>query len=421
MGEDALNRSGHWLGSLARGVERLFSRLYHDAGETPARARGDAAAIRANAILNSLSEGVVVQGLDGRVIMMNAAAKRLLGSQKAFWRSDLARLFEEYRALAQIDGEMQPLGEPRRVQVNDRILGATAAAVADKAGARIGTVIVLRDVTREALTERLKDEFVSQISHELRTPLTVIKGFSDVLLHTPADMPPKRQFLEAISRNAAVLDRMIIELLDLSEMGAGTFAVRKDPLPLADLVWDVLRGVEGRIRKAGLELHVFVTQPRLEIAGDEARLKWAIGHLIDNALKYTLPGGEIVVRCGQVRDGRALLEVSDTGVGILPKDLPHVFERFYRGEARAPDGALLDPRGLGQGLYVAKSVVEAHGGYIKAASGEGEGSTFTVALPVAETPLEDTVPLMAVVEPPVDSEASTLPHVFGPYELADGE
>src|SRR5690606_35816719 len=154
------------------------------------------------------------------------------------------------------------------VQVNDRILGATAAGIANKSGERIGTVIVLRDVTREAVSERLKDEFVSQISHELRTPLTVIKGFSDVLLHTPEDMPPKRQFLEAISRNAAVLDRMIIELLDLSEMGAGTFAVRRDPLPLAGIAWDVLRGFEGRIRRAELELHVFVARAGLEVFGD---------------------------------------------------------------------------------------------------------------------------------------------------------
>ncbi|MCZ7544069.1 MAG: ATP-binding protein [Anaerolineae bacterium] len=137
---------------------------------------------------------------------------------------------------------------------------------------------------------------------------------------------------------------------------------------------------------------MFVARAGLEVFGDEARLKWAIGHLIDNAIKYTLPGGEIVVRCGHLRDGRAALEVSDTGVGIQPKDLPHVFERFYRGEARTPDGRLIDPRGLGQGLYVAKSVVEAHEGYITVASRAGAGTTFTVALPVAETPTEDTLP-----------------------------
>ena len=419
MSEDAISSSGHLLSSLARFTERAFRRLYHDAEAAPRPAHADANAIRANLILYNLSEGVVVQGLDGRVVMMNAAAKALLGGQKAFWNSELGRLFEAYRELAHLDSEMQQLGGPRRVQINDRILGVTAAAVATKSGERIGTVIVLRDVTREAITERLKDEFVSQISHELRTPLTVIKGFSDVLLHTPEDIPPKRQFLESISRNAAVLDRMIIELLDLSEMGAGTFAVRKDPLSLSDLVWDVLRGVEGRIRRAGLELHVFVMQPDLEVWGDEARLKWAVGHLLDNAIKYTPAGGEIVVRCGSKRGDHAILEVTDTGVGIHEKDQPHIFERFYRGEARTADGKLLDPRGLGQGLYVVQSVVEAHNGYVTAASRQGEGSTFTVALPAIEPLTEDTLPLSAMVEPPVDPEATTVPHVPLPYELID--
>ena len=374
MSEDALHPPGNSLGNLAHATERVFTSMYRRAKDAPSRTQADVAALRANAILHSLSEGVVVQGVDGRIIMMNAAAKALLGSQKAFWNSELGRLFDEYRALRQAEGELQQLGGPRRVQVNDRILGATAAAVATETGERIGLVIVLRDVTREALTERLKDEFVSQISHELRTPLTVIKGFSDVLLHTPPDMPPKRQFLEAISRNAAVLDRMIIELLDLSEMGAGTFAVRKDPVALVDLVWDVLRGFDARLKRAGLEVHVYVAGADVEVLGDEARLKWAFGHLIDNAIKYTLTGGAIEVRCGHRRNGKALLEVSDTGVGIREKDLPHIFERFYRGEARAPDGKRIDPRGLGQGLYIVQSVVEAHDGYVRAASRQGEGS-----------------------------------------------
>jgi two-component system sensor histidine kinase ResE len=399
------------LSSLGRVIERLFSRTYREA-EHASPSQVDLSAIRASAILKSLAEGVVVQDLDGRIVMMNDPAKKLLGSQKAFWRSDLARLFEAYHDLSQLEGELEQLGEPTRVEVNNRVLGATAAAVAGETGERIGTVIVLRDVTREALSERLKDEFVTQISHELRTPLTVIKGFSDVLLSTPSDMPPKRQFLEAISRNTAVLDRMIIELLDLSEMGAGTFAVRRDEFAFSDVMWEILRGIEARIRRAKLELHVQVARPQLAITGDEARLKWAIGHLLDNALKYTLPGGQIRVRWGQTRGARVLLDVTDTGVGVQEKDLPHIFERFYRGEALAPDGRQLDPRGLGQGLYVARGVAEAHGGYLSVASRAGQGSTFTMALPVAVVPDEDTVPIRAVVieEPAVDPEATTVPH-----------
>ena len=119
-------------------------------------------------------------------------------------------------------GEMEPIGPPIRIQVNDRILGAQLAAVASPDGVSLGTLIVLRDVTREALADRLKDQFVTQITHELRTPLTVIKGMSEVLLGQPADRAPYRKFLEAIGRNAAILDRMIVELLDISEISEGS-------------------------------------------------------------------------------------------------------------------------------------------------------------------------------------------------------
>ncbi|MBN1286432.1 MAG: PAS domain-containing protein, partial [Anaerolineae bacterium] len=127
-----MERPANWLGNLVRATERLFSRTYRSAGESPSAgaANIDAVTLRAGAILKSLAEGVVVQDLGGRIVMMNDAAKKLLGSQKAFWNSPLARLSAMYRHVTQLDDELQQLGEPARVEVNDRILGATAAAVA---------------------------------------------------------------------------------------------------------------------------------------------------------------------------------------------------------------------------------------------------------------------------------------------------
>jgi signal transduction histidine kinase len=263
------------------------------------------------------------------------------------------------------------------------VIGAQLAIVADERGERLGTVLMLRDVTRDALADRLKDQFVTQMSHELRTPLAAIKGMSEVLLAMPEDRPPNRKFLEAISRNVAVLDRMIVELLDISEIGAGSFAVRQYDVRLPELIFTVIQGLKARIEKAQLDLAVMVTnRDKLTVLGDDRRLQWAVGHLLDNSIKYTEPGGEIVLRLGRIRDKHILIEVSDTGVGITPRDLPHIFERFYRGEARAPDGQVIDPRGLGQGLFVARAVADAHGGYLSVASAVGEGSTFTLALPL---------------------------------------
>lgn len=351
---------------------------------------------RLEAVLARISEGVILQSPEGRVVLMNDAAYRLLGSIKAFWESDLGRLFKRAHERAAEGGELEPIGAPIRVPVNDRVLGAQLAAVTAPDGTPLGTLIVLRDVTREALSDQLKDQFITQISHELRTPLTVIKGMSEVILNQPPEHPPKRKFLEAIARNAATLDRMIVELLDLSEISAGSFSVRQEPVALDDLVLNVIRGRETAIARGGLRIGVLLAgdRERLRIRGDERRLAWGIGHLIDNSINYTLPGGLITVRIGALRAGHVLVDVIDSGVGISSRDMEHVFDRFYRGEPRTREGKILDPRGLGQGLYITRAVAEAHGGYLVGTSTPGYGSKFTLGLPVpvASAPDSDSEP-----------------------------
>lgn len=336
---------------------------------------------RLQSVLQTINEGVIVQNNEGKVEIMNPAAIQLLGSTRAFWESELGRMFEKARDLPPAVSEMETFGSPIRVQVNNRIIGAQIAVIAPE-GRRLGTMIVLRDVTKEALADRLKDEFITQITHELRTPLTAIKGMSEVLLNQPTDRPPNRKFLEAISRNAAIVDRMIIELLDISEITAGTFSIRSNEVALDQIVLEVLKGHEPRLKKSELSLGLmFANRPRLNILGDERRLKWAFNHLVDNSLKYTPNGGKLIVKVGAIRGDRVLIQVEDSGVGITDRDLPHVFERFYRGEARTAQGKLIDPRGLGQGLYIARAVAEAHSGYLVASSSVGQGSLFTMGLP----------------------------------------
>lgn len=340
-------------------------------------------AARMEAIFARLEEGVIMQSTEGRVVLINNAALRLIGSMRTFWESDLGRLFKQASDLPQSDAELEPIGKPLRVQVNDRILGVRLSAVRANDGSLLGTLLLLTDSTREALADRLKDQFVTQITHELRTPLTAIKGMSEVLLSAPADRPPNRKFLEAIGRNVNTLDRMITELLDISEMNTGTFAVRKQPVALDELVFDVIKGRESAIKRGGLTIGMAVTnRARLRVLGDDRRLSWAIGHLLDNAINYTLKGGSIIVRLGAIRGDKVLLDVVDSGVGISERDAAHIFERFYRGEARTPDGKLIDPRGLGQGLYIARAVAEAHGGYLVFTSTVGQGSKFTLGLPL---------------------------------------
>jgi signal transduction histidine kinase len=341
---------------------------------------------RLSGILATIDEGIIMQDMEGRIVLINKSAQKLLGTQKNFWESELGTLFDAYRDVVKVDAELAPLGEPTRIQVNNRILGAQLAAVADNGGERLGTMIVLRDVTRDAVADRLKDQFVTAISHELRTPMTVIKGVGEVIAAQTEGQPPNRRLLETLTRNVDTLDRMVVELLDISEMGAGTFSVRTDRVRLETLLWSVVNSMAAEVKRAQLDVAVMARDTdRLLVAGDDQRLRWAFGHLLQNAIRYTEPGGHIIIALGLDEENPNYLAVDliDTGVGISEKDLPHVFERFYRGEPRTSSGKLLDPRGLGQGLFVARTVANAHGGSLVVRSAPGEGSAFTLMLPVA--------------------------------------
>lgn len=384
---------------LGTASEKLFSRLYKGLGKRNQAAQAleeqtrklerllvqrDLEVERLNGILASIDEGVIMQDDEGRLVFMNNAARALLGGIKSFWQSELGTLFNNYREIVALDAEVSPLSEPTRVQVNNRIIGAQLAAVADEAGSRLGTIIVVRDVTRDVLSERLKDQFITAISHELRTPMAVIKGVSEVVLEQGDDGKPNRRLLETLSRNVDILDRMIIELLDLSELSSDSIEVRDDELSLEELLWNTVNGLTPETKRAGLDVSVMVRDASaLAVRGDAARLRWALGHLLQNSVRYTESGGHIVVTASRNDDEHIAIQVVDTGVGISERDLPHVFERFYRGEPRTPTGKLLDPRGLGQGLFIARKVAEAHGGYLTVRSDPGQGSIFTLVLPAA--------------------------------------
>ncbi len=389
---------------LGSATSQLFSRLYQglrrgaepqqigevSAGPSPEQPESsskqrDVEIERLNAIIHALDEGIIVQDTEGRVLIENAAAKKLIGSRKDFWTSELGTLFNAFRDVVRLESELAPLGEPARIQINNMIIGAQVAAVADSTGKRIGTMMVLRDVTRDALADRLKDSFVTAISHELRTPMAVIKGMSDVIMGQPQDKPPNRKFLETLSRNVDILDRMIVELLDIGEMSATAFSIRRDPLNIEDLVWQVERGMKPEVKKAKLDVKIMIKDiDRIHLVGDDQRLRWALGHLLQNSIRYTEPKGHIIIIVGLSGDNQVAIQVVDTGVGISKRDLPHVFERFYRGEPRTRSGKLLDPRGLGQGLFVARTVAESHGGYLSVQSEVGQGSVFTMILPLQQ-------------------------------------
>jgi signal transduction histidine kinase len=217
---------------------------------------------------------------------------------------------------------------------------------------------------------------MADIAHELRTPLTVVQGNLEALMDGVYDLTPEN--VAAIHKQTVVLTRLVGDLRDLALAEAGQLRLELKVLSLSDVIAQVGEGLEVQAREKDVTLKFEVAAGLPNIQADEQRITQVLFNLISNALRHTPAGGTITVSA-EAREDRALVSVRDTGTGIPPEDLPHVFERFYRADrsrARSTGGS-------GLGLTIAKQIVEAHGGQIWAQSWMGAGSTFAFSLPLS--------------------------------------
>ena len=329
---------------MQRQVERL--RGQH-------RQRGDEMA-RLQAVLGSLDDGIIVQDPSGRVTMMNGAAEAMLGGKRAFWDSALGTLFEQHRALHETEADLTPLVESDEMALNNRILRAQLIAIGDDNGQRIGTVIILRDVTYDALAERLKNGFVTYIAADMERPVGVIKLATELMSAQPEDAAVNRRLLEKLVQNVDLLDQLALELLDIARLNAGAFEVAREPVDVETVIWSVVNGIEEEVKSRGIDLLVMTRGLNgVLLRGDATRLQWALGHLIRNGAEFNAEGGYVAVAARPETRNRkhyALISVSDNGMGIRGEDLPHIFERFYRGAAAGQNQRRTASRGLGAGL-----------------------------------------------------------------------
>ena len=226
---------------------------------------------------------------------------------------------------------------------------------------------------------RLKDEFLSIASHELRTPVTSIKGYTQLAkgLIQENDLTTSAEYLDIALDQIDRMSRLILELLDVSRIETGRLEIRREPIAWCRFVTEVV----SRHQTAHAERKFEVETPRgeLSVIGDRDRLEQVLGNLIENAVKYSPEGSEVLVRVQDV-DGRAMTSVADHGIGIPTDELAQVFERFHRGRQVSSTNY----GGLGLGLYISKQIVERHAGSIWVESREGGGTTFFFALPIEE-------------------------------------
>ncbi len=353
---------------------------------------------KSQAILEGVADGVMVTDADGKVVLFNAAAERILdlpreeargrttremlglyGSQAQDWMEAVAEWAERPQSYTQDDYLAAQL------DIEERVVSVHLAPVL--MGARsplpefLGTVSVFRDVTAEVEADRAKTEFVSMVSHELRTPMTSIKGYTDLLLMESVGElnDGQEKFLSIVRNNIDRLTMLVDDLLDISRIESGRLELTPQPMSLEDAVGRVVTSMEARADEKGLRLASQLPSDLPPVQADPDRVAQILTNLVGNACQYTSSGGEVAVSA-EARDGMVQVVVRDTGIGISPKDRERIFDRFFRADSPEVQGT----SGTGLGLPIVKSLVEMHGGEIWVESDLGEGSRFNFTLPTED-------------------------------------
>jgi PAS domain S-box-containing protein len=339
--------------------------------------------------LDDLPDAVVVVGGDGRVVYANYATERLAGvgadqlrdrpldevlplhdgAGNAWWGCS--------KRLRQLPGVRRVPARELQLVLGTRVVPVELAAtfLRDQDGRFLEALCVLRDDSARRRGDITRAELITTLAHELRSPLTSVKGFTSTLLHRWERFPDdqKRFMLATVNDDADRVTRLINELLDVSRIEAGRLELRRRPVEMAKIAGDVVERF-----KLDPDRHTFgISFPDAfpEVYADADKVAQVLTNLVENAVKYS-DGGKVTVS-GEVVDGSAEVAVRDQGIGIPADQIPLIFTKFYRRGGR---GA---PSGTGLGLYIARGLVEAHGGRISVSSEVGQGTEVRFRLPLS--------------------------------------
>ena len=377
-------------------VYRLINRQAQELGGMLRHQQEEAS--KSQAILESIADGVVVNNPQGQVILVNPAAEQILNRPRSYVvTGEVHRLIEAFDdpgrtpALAAIEQMLAQANTPSQIEdtsvvleMDNRVINAHMAPVVARHDEFLGVVTILRDITKEVEADRAKSEFISTVSHELRTPMTAIKGYTDLLFGGAVGSlnDNQKHFVNVIQNNTGRLIALINDLLDISRIETGRVRFEPAPVKLGDIIADVVEAMAARAQERGLALTYEVDAGLPEVMGDHDRLYQVLTNLVGNAINYTTEGS-VTVEASDV-EMAVQVSVRDTGVGIDPEDIGHIFDRFYR----ADDPVVQEASGTGLGLPIVKMFVEMHGGRVWVDSEKGKGSTFTFILPVSGAELE---------------------------------
>jgi len=385
----AEGRAIHLEGS-DREVSDLASAL-HDSMERSAR---QIAALqvdrdRLQAILMVMDDGVIVVGLHLEVILMNRAAASLLDATPApgQYLIEVVHDHEVFEVVRQAAVQRIGRAEPVRLSSSGRELMISAAPMTGGGSA----LLIVRDITDVRRAETIRRDFATNVSHELKTPIASLKALVETLEEGAFEDPTAaRDFLARMHVEVDQLAQMVQEILDLARIESGRAQMVFAPRPPESLVASAVHRLAQQAVRAGIDLRVAPTPNLPEVRVDTTRLEGALVNLIHNALKFTEPGGRVVVSAASASGEKPSMirfSVEDSGCGIAAADLPRIWERFYKADRSRSSS------GTGLGLAIVKHVAQAHGGTVGVRSAVGEGSTFWIDVPAREHAESRTPPI----------------------------
>jgi signal transduction histidine kinase/DNA-binding response OmpR family regulator len=359
---------------------QLYQELRNYAEQLEARVQERTAQIQAQyaqleAILRSSSDGIIVTDRQGEIVQTNPIAQTWL--TQTLSPADAAHLRETVQSLARRAGV-----RPEQVlELTGMDLQLSAAPIVNPGGAEATAVVTVHDVSHLKALDRMKSRFVSNVSHELRTPITTIKLYTALMQQSPPDK--QTDYLNALSQEADRQAQLVEDILQISRIDAGRLEMQPRATDLNSLAETIFASRKVLADERGLAMEYHPATPGPMVLVDPDRMMQVLGNLVTNAIQYTPRKGKIIISTGTAEEGGRLwatVTVADTGMGIPEYELPHIFDRFFRGE----QPRLMQVSGTGLGLAIVKEIVELQGGHVTAESEVNEGSTFTLWLPLAE-------------------------------------
>ncbi len=338
---------------------------------------------RLEAVLLSMFEGVMVIDSKGVILLMNQALKDLLLVKDEPTGKKPIEVVRNIEIQEIADCALKRECDLKAAEISvlgpdEKILSIHATAVVREGNAE-GAVLVFHDITNLRRLEKIRQDFVANVSHELRTPISSIKGYAETLLEGALDDKENaKDFLKIIYSDSDRLARLVDDLLDLSKIESGKLKMALRPCKIKPLIERVILRMDKQAKDKSISIKVDVPKEIPLVYADEARIAQVLLNLIDNAIKYNHHAGTVTISAKD-KDKFVQVDISDTGVGIPEKDLPRLFERFYRvDKARSRELG-----GTGLGLSIVKHIVQVHNGEVSVQSILGQGSTFSFTIPKA--------------------------------------